>query len=58
MNEQYEREIDTLEDLYEAGMLTYAELQKELHDLDRSYRYAAEEAALEAYEQVLDYYYN
>lgn len=53
MMNQYEKEEDALYQDYENGLLTSAELQKELRLLRREYREAAEDCARTAYEEAL-----
>jgi hypothetical protein len=53
---QLELEEDYLDEQYAAGTITSAEYAKELRELQRDYRAAAEEAAQDAYETELRYW--
>jgi hypothetical protein len=49
----FEREEQLLEDDYNAGNLSLAEYNREMRELQRDYRAAAEESARDAYESEL-----
>lgn len=51
---QYEREEQAIYDSYDRGEIDNAQLQRELRDLQRDYRSAAEDAARDAYEAELE----
>jgi hypothetical protein len=51
---QYDREETLLYEQYDRGELTSAELTRELNELARDYRAAAQDAAWDAYEAELD----
>ena len=57
MNSQFDREIEELERQLDAGEITSKEYWKEVHELQRDYRAAAEEAAEQAYRDTLDSWY-
>jgi len=50
----FDREEKALEDRYARGEITNAELTKELNELARDYREAAQEAAQDAAAQEID----
>lgn len=50
---QLELEEEALYEAYERGKITNEQLQKDLRELHREYRAAAEEAAFDAYEREL-----
>ena len=54
---QLEREENNLEQMLANGEITKAEFNSELMELHRSYRGAAEEAALDAYEAEMANWY-
>ncbi len=49
-----EREEESLEQLLEDGKITQQEYNNELEELYRDYRYAAEDAAQEAYNNEIE----
>ena len=51
---QYEREENYILECEESGEISHAEAAKQLRDLQRDYRAAAEDAAQGAYEQELE----
>ena len=51
---QIEREEDQLERDLADGMITAQEFNKQMRDLQREYRYAAEEAAQIAYDNEME----
>lgn len=54
INRQFEREETAIQERYERGEITNAEMWEEQRQLQRDYRDAAEEAAREAYEREMD----
>jgi hypothetical protein len=53
---QFDREVEQLENDLQCGNITLSEYNKELRDMQRCYRSQAEEAAQEAYDNVIDNY--
>lgn len=51
---QLEREERQIEDDFAHGLISQAEYNAAMHDLQREYRAAAEEAAQQAYERELE----
>lgn len=51
---QYDREEEQLAHDYAAGLITREEYNRQMRELQRDYRAAAEESAREAYERELD----
>jgi predicted nucleic acid-binding Zn-ribbon protein len=51
--DQLEREEEALEDAYNNGEITVKEYNKQVQELQRDYRAAAQEAAQEAYENEM-----
>ena len=49
----YEQEEDAIIEAYNRGEITNAQMQKELNELRRDIRAAAEEAAREAYDREM-----
>jgi len=54
MDRQMEREEQDIEARYEAGEISLKECQRELNELYRDYRAAAEERAQEAYDAEME----
>ena len=54
MNTQREREEQDLADQVNSGEISEQEFRREMADLQRGYRVMAEEAAQEAYDDVMD----
>lgn len=52
--DQYEREENAIIERYDRGEITNPEMWKEIRELQRDYRSAAEQSALEAYERELE----
>ncbi len=50
MNSQYDREVEQLERDYADGLITLAEFNEAMRELERDYRSAAEESAQRAYD--------
>ncbi len=51
---QYDREEQQLCDDYNAGLITREEYNRQMRELQRDYRAAAEEVAREAYDREMD----
>ncbi len=49
-----EQEIETLNDNLNQGKISIKEYNKEVQDLERSYRFAAEESAQNAYDEEME----
>jgi len=54
MDRQLEREEEALERELDEGTISVAEYNREMKELHRDYRYAAEEASQQAYENEMD----
>lgn len=54
MNRQFERQEDDLVESLNRGEITVREFNREMAELNRSWRDAAREAAQDAYERELD----
>jgi hypothetical protein len=53
MNSQFEREEDLLCEQYNSGLISQAEYNNEMRELNRDYRAQAQMAAEEAYENEM-----
>jgi hypothetical protein len=51
--DQFEREEEALEEAYNNGEITAKEYNKQMQELQRDYRAAAQEAAQEAYDNEM-----
>jgi hypothetical protein len=51
---QYDREEEQLQNDYAAGLITLAEYNKQMRELQRDYQAAAEERARDAYEREME----
>ena len=57
LHSQFEREREALERMLEEGRIDNSEFNESMRDLERDYRYMAEDAAREAYESEMDRWY-
>lgn len=51
---EFEREEDQLHEDLRAGLITEAEFRKQLRELQQDYRFAAQEAAQDAYDNEME----
>lgn len=58
MSNQFEQEEESLQKQYESCQITLAEYRKELRELQRDYRAAADDAIREAGERERDRWYD
>ena len=56
MNDWFEREEAALEEALDRGEITYEEFQKEIREMRRELEMQAQEAADEAYNNVMGYW--
>ena len=54
MHRQFEREVEHLQQQVADGVISQAEFNDEMHELERDFRGAAEEAAEDAYRRELE----
>ncbi len=54
MNRQMEREVEQLERDLADGHISQAKFNKEMREMERDYRAAAEESARDAYDREMD----
>lgn len=54
MSDWYEREENAIQEAYARGEISNAEMWRQMRELNRDYRDAAQEAGRDAYEQELE----
>ena len=54
MQNQLEREIESIEESVNNGQISQRQANKEINIIEREYRSAAEESAMEAYDEEME----